>query len=187
MQGDPEAVTLGGPLVFVGTLSEDDTVHIQRYQELLVLGRPVRRAVSFIVTLLAVAAIWWILAWVEFPWWSWLMVAWVVVSWIIVVMLLTPGRARAVRRHYRKHAADYLESRVSIGIDSMEIENLTLKSSFQWKVIGLVANAPEGLLFCSKANHVYFWLPERVLAAGRVRDQILSLAGKSGVAVRNLR
>ena len=60
------------PLVFVGRLSEDDVVHIRRYHDLLILGRPVRWLVGALLTMLAALAVGWTLAWEEFAWYSWL-------------------------------------------------------------------------------------------------------------------
>ena len=186
MPEELEPSTVGTPLVFVGRLDEADAAFMRRYHDLLLIGRPVRWAGGVVLTLLAAVAVWWTLAWGEFEWWSWLVAAWFVAAWSLLLLLIPPVRGWEARRHYRKHAADYLETRVSLGDNRVEIENPMNASSFQWKAVGLVADTPEGLLFCNQALQVFFWLPERVLSADHLRERVLALVRVSGVSVRRL-
>jgi hypothetical protein len=173
-------------LVFVGRLSEADVICIRRYHDLLVIRRPIRWAAGVVFTVLAVVGVWWTLAWGNGEWWSWLIAAWFVWVGSLPLLFLPPVRAWEARRHYRKHQANYLESKVSLGEDRLEIENQAHRSSSQWQLIGLVAETPEGLLFCTHARQVLFWLPARLLADG-VPEQVLALLNRTGVLVRRLR
>lgn len=101
-------------------------------------------------------------------------------------MVLIPlEQRRAVRRHYRRHEAEYPDTEVTLAAGWVRIENDLLRSEFKWSVVGLVIDAPEGLLFCDRGNQCLFWLPERILDDA-LRQQVLNLAGGSEVAIRRM-
>ena len=169
------------PLVFRGCLGETDVVEMQRCQGRLLIGRPIRWLAVVVATVLAAGCLASILLIGPH-------VATVVVLFALVylVVVFPFERTWHVRRHYRRHAAKYLETRVSLSESRVSIENEAIMSESRWDLVGVIADTPSGLLFCNTARQAMFWLPARLFEGNTLREQVLSLAKRKGVRVQRI-
>lgn len=178
---DNEPGVEANPLVFRGRLSENDALDLQRCHDLLVFRRSIRwlgRGVAALVVVLCLAFVL------------------VIGPHVVPVLMLAASayllfglrfeRAWQIRRHYRRNAARYYETQVALSADRVTFENEAIKSEFRWEVVGIIADAPAGLLFCNTARQVLFWLPARLFEGNRLREQALALAERNGVRVQRL-
>lgn len=176
-----EQVTLRDSLVFRGRLNEEDVYRIHRYLWRLAFRRPFRWLAFAFLTLFAVGGMWWAVE-TGTP----LAGLWFVLVWAVFSVAWQLEQRWSVRRYYRTHETDYLETEVTLGGEWIRIENESLRSELKWPLVGLVINAPEGLLFCDRANQCLFWLPERILDGSDLREQVLRLARSNEVLVRRM-
>jgi hypothetical protein len=171
------------PLVFVGRLDETDVVHIRRYSDYLLLRRSIRWVAGTCATILAAPCAWGIVR--IGP--DVLSVS-VLVAWAYLLFVLPFEREWSARRQFRRRAAEYLETKVTLSAGRVALETEEYKSEFVWRHIGVVAETPHGLLFCNTARQVLFWLQERLFAdpdAGK-REKALQRARDNGVSIRQL-
>ena len=106
----------------------------------------------------------------------------VCVLWVIIIAPYADFRFAVSR--YRKRSDEYLETRVTLTQDRVAIENASFRTEFGWKLIAVVADSREGMLFCGSNYHALFWLPERVLGGDQGREQLRMLLELSKVRVR---
>jgi hypothetical protein len=173
-------VSVGAPLVFRGRLSLEDVTHVRRYHDRILLRKPLRWVVGLFATALAVVCTSAMFLIGPHP----AAVA-VILAWLCLLLLPWERRWRA-RRHCRKHPEEYLETQVALTEDRVSIENEALRSEFQWKVVGLVCDTPQGLLFCDRAFRALFWLPARLFDGSQPREAVLELTARNAVRVRRL-
>lgn len=100
-----------------------------------------------------------------------------------VVFVLPYERCWQARRHYRRHANDYLETEVRLTPDRVLIGNDDHCSEFAWRLVGLIAESESGLLFCNLGGQMLFWLPARLFDGNMQWARILDMAESNGVRV----
>lgn len=179
--------TDGGPpaLVFVGRLTEDDAVNLNRCYRRLVrrsdfwinLGLLFLAAVGLLVVApgLRIVSLW-------------LTAAFIAGSVFLIVCglyLTPPAYDWRVRRAYRRKAEEYLETQVTLTPDKVGMENDDHRSEFRWKLVEVVVDSPAGLLFCNKNRQALFWLPDRIFEGGHLRQRVLALAERNAVRVQS--
>src|SRR5262249_40222675 len=101
---------------------------------------------------------------------------------VIVPPLAQRGQ---VEQHYRQYEKDYLESRVVLTPERIYTENAARRMDYVWKLVTLICNTPEGLMFLS-GNLCAFSLPRRLFEGNDLREQVLELAERNGVKIRKL-
>jgi hypothetical protein len=103
---------------------------------------------------------------------------------VLLILIVAPlADYRLAIRRYRKRTAEYLETRVTLTPDRVSIENDAIRTEFGWKVIGLVVDTRQGMLFCNRRRLAVFWLPERVLTGERGRNEVRALLAQTKVRV----
>jgi hypothetical protein len=101
--------------------------------------------------------------------------------------VMSPGaQAWLARRRYRRNPAKFLESRVTLSADCVAIENEVSRSEFRWELVGLIVDAPSGLMFCNTARQALFWLPNRLFEDNNLRGQVLALGESNEVRLQRL-
>ena len=108
----------------------------------------------------------------------------VLIGWAYLLFGLPRERACQARWSYRRHAADCLETQITLSPDRLIVVNEAMRSEFEWQMVKLVADAPAGILFCSSARRALFWLPARLFVGNDLREQVLTLAASNGVAIQ---
>lgn len=169
------------PLVFRDRLSETDVVDFQQCLDRLLVRRSIRWLLGGSVTLLAALCLGSIL--IMGPH---VVTVVVLIVWAYLLFGLPFERAWQARWHYRRHAAEYLETQVTLSLDHVTIVNEDLRSEFRWRYVRLVADAPAGIMFCDSARRSLFWLPARLFQGNGLREQVLTLAKCKGVYVQRL-
>ncbi len=103
---------------------------------------------------------------------------------VLLTMIAAPfADYRFAIRRYRKRADEYLETRVTLTPARVAIENDSFRTEFGWKLIGVVADTPQGMLFCNQHFLTLFWLPERVLTGEHGRNELRTLLAQTKVRV----
>jgi hypothetical protein len=136
------------PLVFTCRLSETDVFNMQRYNELIVLRKSIRRLAVAVTTFIAALSIW--VAYVRWPTLfgkDLLVVMFFPALWLYLVFILPRERKWLARRQYRTNQAIFLETRVTISVDRIAFENSTMRSDFEWQVIASIGDTPQGVVF----------------------------------------
>jgi hypothetical protein len=175
------------PLVFQGRLTLADVLCIRRYEEQLVVSRPLLMfARIFFTSVVALGLVGMLLQKPEArkaPEWVGV-VAFVIFAYFLFLFSLQ--QRWMIRHQYRKNEAAYLETRVRLTEDRVAFENEAHRTDFQWQRVGLVVDAPEGLMFRNQARQTLFWLPQRLFEGNDLREQVLSLAARNGAPIREL-
>ena len=169
------------PLVFRGRLTEDDVADIRRCHDRVIM-RPAMQAVARgAAIMLAMAAIGIIVK--KGPdAFGVLLLA----GCLYLLFVLPAERVWRARLHYRRHAHDYLECEVRLSHERVGLASDRANVEFEWNVLGLIADSPAGLLFCSLDWQVLFWLPARLFDGNSLRECVLLLAKAHGVPVRSV-
>ncbi len=178
------------PIIFRDRLTEADAVDIQRCHDLLLVRSSVRRVAVGFATLLAALCLGALVVrgylGQKTPVAPQVVTVVVIIGWAYLLFGLPRERVSQARRAYRSHAADYLETEIVLLPDRLIVVNEAMRSEFQWRLVKLVVDAPNGILFCNSARQALFWLPARLLAGNGLREQVLTLAESNGVATQHL-
>lgn len=176
-----ESSTWPEPLVFRGRLTEADAVALQRCYSRVVLRPWIRwLARGFAATLGS------LLTWFMVEKGPEFLAMLVVIFCILVVFVFPFERTLRVRWHYRRHPEVYLESEVRISPEEVFLENDALRLHLKWELIGLVADARNGLLFCNNAIQPLFWLPDRLFVGNELRSRLFCFFADRGIPVRRV-
>jgi hypothetical protein len=101
--------------------------------------------------------------------------------------LISPAQRRwAARRYYRRHPETFKDTEVTLTASRLTIDNELQNTSFAWKLVGVVGDAREGLLFCNKVWQPLFWLPQRLFECPETRRRVLQLVEMNNVQIRPL-
>jgi small-conductance mechanosensitive channel len=178
------------PIIFRDRLTEADVVDITRCSDLLLVRRSIRWLVVGFATLLAALALGVLVVrgylGLETPVTSKVVSVVVLIGWTYLLFGLPRERASQARSAFRRHAADHLETEVTLSPDRVMLVNEAMRSEFQWRLVKLVVDAPAGILFCNSARQAMFWLPARLFVGNELRERVLSLAESNGVAIKRL-
>jgi hypothetical protein len=184
---EPAKMSEEQTLVFRGKLTEQDVVDLHRHRDLLMLRKGLRYlGIGLMFGLIALAALGLVIRKDNQDLLTPLVgLGFFLVCAYLVVVYYPLRRRTLIRRHYRKHAADYHETTVTISPDRIRIDNPSIQSDFDWKHVCVIAETVDGLLFCSHTLDVHFWLPSRLLTA-ESRQLALEWAVRNNVQIRNL-
>jgi hypothetical protein len=175
---DGDENTSSAPLLFRGRLTEADVVEIRRCHDLVLIRRSIRWLARGFAILLAGLLVWFMVE--KGP----NVISVVVLTVCLYLLFVLPyERAWSARRHYRRHAADYLETEVRLTPDRVSIANDAYRAEFVWRRLGGLAEARSGILFYDQAYQAVVWLPARLLEGNELRAQVLALATGNGVRV----
>jgi hypothetical protein len=168
------------PITFHGRLTEADAVDIQRCHDLLVVRRSIRRVVIGLATFLAALSLGAIAVrgylGLETPLAPQVVTVVVLIGWAYLIFGLPLERASQARCAYRRHAADHLETEITVSLDRLIIVNESMRSEFRWRLVKLIVDAPAGTMFCNATRQPLIWLPTRLFAGNQLREQVLTLA-----------
>jgi hypothetical protein len=178
------------PLIFRCRLTEADAVDIVRCHDLLTVRRSIRRIVVGFATSLAAISLGAIIVRrylsLETPLSAQVVAIVVLIGWAYLLCGLPLERAWQARWSYRRRAADYLETQVTLSLDGLIVANEAGRSEFQWRLVTLIAETRAGMLFCNSTRQPLFWLPTRLFVGNQLRGQVLTLAESNGVPVHRL-
>jgi hypothetical protein len=165
-------------------------VDIQWCLDRLMVRRSIRRIVVGLATFLAVLCVGTIVVrrylGLETPLAPHIVTVVMLIVWAYLLFGLPFERAWLARRHYRRNAAEYLETQVTLSLEQVTIVNEVLRSDFRWSLVKLIAHTPAGILFCNSAPQALVWLPDRLFEDKRLREQVLRLAEINKVQVKRL-
>jgi hypothetical protein len=169
------------PLSFTGTLTLQDTLDLRHYRSLLVIRRPIRWLLAtfslLIISLVLVAGFH-----SHFTWPSYVILA-VCVYFPFGCFALERLR---VARYYRKHPDEYVECTVALSEDSVSVANVNYDMRLRWNQLRSVVSTRRGLLFLLPPQQPLCWLPQRLFDGNTKKQQILELARKQNVPVKQM-
>jgi hypothetical protein len=176
-------------LAFVGRLTEDDAVNLNRCHCRLLYGPGSRITLGFVLCLPAVGLLL-LLATRPFSVWE---VVWEVVGainvsliyWAFLLFITPLPYDQLVRLAYRLNPERYQETQVTLMRDEIGVDNDHHRSEFRWNLVSAVVDEPAGLLFCGKGHQPLFWLPDRLFEGSHLRQRVLALAERNAVPVRS--
>ncbi len=185
-----ESNTPREPIVFRGRLTEADAVDLMRCYDLMLVRRSIRWVVIVLATVIAALCLCAVLVsrylGPVMPLAPQLWAVAITIGWAYLLFGLPRERDSQARRAYRRRAADYLETEVTLSPDRLTIVNEAMRSEFQWRLVKLVVDAPAGIMFCNVPPQPLFWLPARLFNGDRSREQVLSLARSNGIPTQRL-
>lgn len=166
------------PLVFRGRLTLEDVTHITNEMDLVAFRRPFRWAARLFGTGLAALCVLGI--YLKGP--HTLLIT-VIACWFL--LLFTPlWRRLAIRHRYQRNSESYFETEVRLNVESVSTENAQHQARYDWKLIGIVCDTRNGVLFCNVSRQPLFWLPNRVFPDNETRQRVLNLVIDRGVQLR---
>lgn len=188
---DPTPETEIGPLIFRGRLTEDDVADIRRCLARLFMpvrvGRLLALTAACIVATGAGLLYSGILTSSDLKPGAYFLMGIGLYLEVWVSWLSPTFQVWLARRAYRRKSSMFLESQVTLCADRLGIENDAVKSDFRWELVKFVADTPRGVLFCNALRQSIFWLPNRVFEDADSRAQLLKLAERNRVQVRQVR
>ena len=170
------------PLSFTGRLTLQDVLDLHRYQALCLVRPSIRWLLGIVSFLIVVFCIWvTVLGIAKSPVWPILILcAYFPVGWWY-------ERRWAVRRHYRHHPEQFLESTVKVTRDDVAVSNASMDLRLAWKHVTLLLDTPCGLLFMVPPTGVLCWLPQRLFEGNGDKQTIIRYASENKVRVRTMR
>ena len=169
------------PLSFTGTLTLQDTLDLHRYRSRLVIRRPIRWLLA-IFSLLMISVVLVAGFRSHFTWPAYV---------ILAVLLYFPFgwfwlERQQVIRHYRKHPDQYVESTVTLSEDTVAVANVNYEMRLRWKQLRSAVITPRGIMFLLPPHSPIFWLPQREFDGNDKREQIINLARKHNVPIKQM-
>ena len=183
---DDAAEFANTPIIFHGRLTCDDFLSMRRYYGLLVLRKPLRWTILIFLTFLAalcVTAL--VLRWRNMEMGLIILTVSMVAVWLSYLMFPVQRRW-AARRYYQQHAERFKDTEVTLTASRLTIRNELQETSFAWKLVGVVGDTREGLLFCNEAWQPLFWLPQRLFECPETRRRVVQLIEMNNVQIRPL-
>ena len=169
------------PLSFTGTLTLQDTLDLYRYRSRLIVRRPIRWLLG-IFSLLMISVVLVAGFHSHFTWPSYV---------VLAVLLYFPFgwfwlERLQVARHYRKHPDQYVESTVTLSEDTVAVANANYDMRLRWKQLCRAVITPRGIMFLLPPHSPLFWLPQRLFDGNDKREQIIDLARKHSVPIKQM-
>jgi UPF0716 family protein affecting phage T7 exclusion len=169
------------PLSFTGRLTLQDTLDLEHYRSLRVVRRPIRWLLGIVSIFIAAVVL---MAGVSthFTWPLYIILAFCAYfpfGWFLL------ERVR-VAQYYRRHPEKYVESTVTLSEDSVSVANVNFDMRLHWNQLHSVVSTPQGLLFLLPPYHALCWLPQRLFEHSGKKEQILDLARKASVQIKQM-
>ena len=168
------------PLSFTGKLTLQDAVDLHHYRSLLIVRRSIRWLVAG-VSLSIIALVVFAGLHSHFTW-----PLYVIIAFFVYLPLTFFLDRLRVALYYRRHPDKYVESTVALEDDAISVENINFQMRLRWSQLRSVVSTRRGLLFVLPPHQPLCWLPQRLFETNSKKEQILGLARKHDVPVKQL-